>query len=150
MGGRRNTRHRLLPPIDLGESTGDMGMLWLEVTGLVKGSAGFVKLPLSQARVPLHKGMMRDILLLGPALGRNAKGVRLPAAPTTPGEPPCTDNDDQHHDHETHTISFPVSLLATRHRVPHAGGNDFGSMLKDDRRRMLSLDDTRTQTGGVS
>ena len=47
----------------------------------------------------------------GPALGRNAKGVRLPVAPTTPGEPPCTDNDDQHHDHETHSISFPVSSL---------------------------------------
>jgi hypothetical protein len=110
MGGRRNARRRLLPPIDLSESTGDMGMLWLEVTGLVKGSASFVKLPLSQARVPLHKGMVRDILM-GPALGRNAKGVRLPVAPTTPGEPPCTDNDDQHHDHETHSISFPVSSL---------------------------------------
>jgi hypothetical protein len=112
--GRRRGARRLLLPVDFGEPTGDMGMLGLELKGMVKSRASFVKLPLHQARVPVHKGIVRDVLM-GPTLGRNAKGVRLSVAPTPPAEPPYTYNDDQHHDHETHSISFPGLSPCTLH-----------------------------------
>jgi hypothetical protein len=58
MGGRYGARHLL--PFDFGEPTGDMGMLWLDLAGLVKGGARFVNLPLHQARVPVYKGLVRQ------------------------------------------------------------------------------------------
>jgi hypothetical protein len=67
IGGRCRAR-RLLLPFDFGEPTGDMGMLWLDLAGLVKGGARFVKLPLYQAHIPVHKGLVCDVLI-GPPLG---------------------------------------------------------------------------------
>jgi hypothetical protein len=49
----------LLPPFHFGEPGGHMGMLRIELAGLVKGGEGFSKLPLCQVRVPMRKGVLR-------------------------------------------------------------------------------------------
>jgi hypothetical protein len=53
----------LLPPLDFGKPAGDMGMLRIERTDLLKGSTGFVKLPLHQTRVPVHKSFVHDVVM---------------------------------------------------------------------------------------
>jgi hypothetical protein len=69
-----------------------MVMLWIELAGLVKSSASFVKLPLLQTRVPMHKSIVRNVLI-GFPVWRDAKGVRLLAVPTPPDKPPYTHDD---------------------------------------------------------
>jgi hypothetical protein len=54
IGGRHGVR-RLLLPFDFGEPVGDMGMMRLERTGLVKGGARFIKLARPQQRIPVRK-----------------------------------------------------------------------------------------------
>jgi hypothetical protein len=103
IGGRYGARRRLLLPVDLGKPIGDVVMLWIEFAGLVKGSASFVKLPLRQARVSMHKSVVPEVLI-GFPLRRDAQGMRL--LPTPPGKPPYTHDNDQHHDHEAHSNPF--------------------------------------------
>jgi hypothetical protein len=103
MGGCHGARRRLLLPVDLGKPSGDVVMLWIEFASLVKGSASFLKLPLPQARVPIHKSVVPEVLT-GFPLQRGAQGMRL--LPTPPGKPPDTHDNDQHHDHEAHSNPF--------------------------------------------
>jgi len=56
--GRHGAR-RVLPSCHFGEPAGDMGMLRLDLTCLLKGGDGFGKLPLRQTRVPVRKGAER-------------------------------------------------------------------------------------------
>ena len=62
-----------------------------DASARVRGSgerrARFVKLPLHQARVPVYKGLVRQIRR-GHGLRRDGGG-RLPVAPTPPGDPSC-------------------------------------------------------------
>jgi hypothetical protein len=55
---RRRAR-RVLPSCHFGEPAGNMGMLRLDLAGLLKGGDGFGKPPLRQARVPVCKGPER-------------------------------------------------------------------------------------------
>jgi hypothetical protein len=66
---------------------------------LPQGRASFVKLPLHHTHVSVRKCLVRDILM-GPPWRREAKGIRLPLAPTPPGDRSCTHDDERHHDHK--------------------------------------------------
>jgi hypothetical protein len=60
-----------LLPFDFIEPITNMRMLWFKVDNMVKGSASVVKLPLHQACIPEHKGIVRGVLI-GLFLRRNA------------------------------------------------------------------------------
>jgi hypothetical protein len=95
---------RLLLPFDFGEPTSNMGMLRLDLADLVKGGTRFVKLPLHQTRVPVHKGLVRQARR-GHVLWRDCSGGRLSALPTSPDDPPCQHNESHDYNHASHAIS---------------------------------------------
>jgi hypothetical protein len=101
---------RVLLPSHFSESASDMGMLRIDLTRTVKGGDGVSKLPSSQARVPVRKGLEREGLARG--YWRNGRRVRVPAAPKLPDDPGCAEHDNHQHD-QTHRI-VPPRLLYFR------------------------------------
>jgi hypothetical protein len=115
LGGRRGTRCLLLP-FGFGEPSGDMGMFGFQLACLMKGGSGFGKFPLCQTRVPVRKGLERDVLA-GYRLWGDDRSGRVPAVPT-PYDPPCAHDEDHYDDHAFHVVpSFvaPLHLDAWRH-----------------------------------
>jgi hypothetical protein len=95
---------RCLLPFNFSESSGDMGMLGLEIERLMKGGRCFVKFPLLQTRISVRKGIEREVLA-----GRLDSAGRAPTPP--PCDPPCTHDDDHQDDDASHVVSsFVVPL----------------------------------------